>query len=181
MISRYKNIISESVLYVCNHLINKIPSHTIRRFYYKLIMKFDVSRKASILLGVTFDRRANLTIGDYSVINENCRIDTRGKIIIGKSVSISSETVILTADHDVQSKQCKGRLRHTTIHDYVFIGLRAILLPGVTIGEGAVVAAGSVVTKNVAPYKIVGGVPAKEIGDRNTDLEYGYIYQRLLH
>jgi len=53
------------------------------------------------------------------------------------------------------------------IKDYVFIGPRAIILPGVTIGRGAVVAAGAVVTKNVDELSIVGGVPAKEIGQRN--------------
>ena len=52
------------------------------------------------------------------------------------------------------------------IEDYVFIGPRAIILPGVTLGKGAVVAAGAVVTKDVEPFSIVGGVPAKVIGER---------------
>ena len=58
------------------------------------------------------------------------------------------------------------------IEDYAWICSRAIILPNVTIGKGAVVASGAVVTKNVDAYTVVGGIPAKKIADRNTDLEY---------
>lgn len=58
------------------------------------------------------------------------------------------------------------------IDDYAWVSTNAMIMPGVTIGEGAVVAAGAVVTRNVEPYAIVGGVPAKKIGERNKDLDY---------
>ena len=58
------------------------------------------------------------------------------------------------------------------IDDYAWIGSRATVLPGVKIGKGAVVAAGAVVTKDVTPYLVVGGVPARPLGTRSTDLRY---------
>jgi maltose O-acetyltransferase len=112
------------------------------------------------------------------VINANCRLDTRGAINIGNSVSISNEVMILTADHDMDDRSFIGRNRPVVIEDYAWIGSRAILLPGVTIGKGAVVAAGSVVAKDVSPYMVVGGVPAKVIRQRSQDLDYRHDYFR---
>jgi maltose O-acetyltransferase len=65
------------------------------------------------------------------------------------------------------------------IEDYVFVGTRALILPGVTIGRGAFVGAGTVVTKDVAPFAIVAGCPAKQIGSRPANLQYEIRYDRL--
>ena len=81
--------------------------------------------------------------------------------------------MIYNSEHDVQDPSFKAVKSPVIIEDYVFIGPRAIILPGVKIGTGAVVAAGAVVTKNVPERAIVGGVPAKEIGQRQlTDFRY---------
>ncbi|WP_228052460.1 acyltransferase [Nodosilinea sp. LEGE 07298] len=117
-------------------------------------------------------------MGDNSVINQKCCIDNRGRIEIGKNVSISPEVCIITADHDLQNARFVGRIRPVFIDDYVFIGMRALILPGVKIGEGSVVAAGAVVTKDVLPYTIVAGVPAKLISMRKKDLNYTINYKR---
>ncbi len=79
---------------------------------------------------------------------------------------------IWTMEHDPQDPLYRVKGGPVIIEDYVWISCRVVILPGVTIGEGAVVAAGAVVTKDVAPYTIVGGVPAKEIGTRTKDLRY---------
>lgn len=144
-------------------------------------MGFKLGERVSILMGNTFDCKGNLKIGNHCAVNENCRFDTRGGILIGNSVSISSEVLILTAGHDMHSPSFKGYTDKVIVEDFVFIGTRAMILPGVRIGKGAVVAAGAVVSKDVEPYTMVGGVPAKVIGHRKRDLTYTPYYARLLH
>ena len=126
-----------------------------------------------------FDSARNLSIGKSSVINQRCRIDTRGSVTIGSNVSISQEVIILTGDHCSESPDFPFRSRAVVIEDYVWIGTTVMILPGVTIGEGAVVAAGATVHKTVPPYTIVGGVPAKFIKKRPRDLNYKIDYRRL--
>jgi len=176
-----KVFLSELRLYGCNHFINKVPSHTIRLWFYRHVMGFELAEGVAIHLGARFDCTRGLKIGKNSVINENCRLDCRGGINIGSNVSISAETIILTADHDPDSSEFAGRTKPVFIGDYVFIGTRSIILPGVTMERGAVAAAGSIVTKNVSAYAIVAGVPAKFIRERNRMLNYQIFYQRLFH
>ena len=157
--------------YIPNHIINKIPIYSFRNFYYKRMMRIKIGKGSSIHLGV-FLNRNNLTIGKNSTVNRNCYLDNRGELKIGNNVSISPEVHLITASHDTQDagfKYFKGKI---IIDDYVWIGTRAIILPNVKIGKGAVVASGAVVTKNVSEYSIVGGVPAKTIGTRNKFLDY---------
>jgi acetyltransferase-like isoleucine patch superfamily enzyme len=95
---------------------------------------------------------------------------------IGNNVNISSYTLIQTLTHDPQNPDFVCLERPVVIGDYAWIGARAIICPGVTVGEGAVVAAGAVVTKNVPPYTIVGGNPAAYIKDRTRNLRYRTAY-----
>ena len=114
-----------------------------------------------------------------TIINQKCRLDNRGGITIGDRVAIAAEVCILTADHDPKRSDFATRLRSVNIEDYVFIGTRAMILPGVTLGKGSIVAAGAVVTKDVAPFTVVAGVPAKPISNRCSDLNYSVSYPRL--
>lgn len=175
----FKGYISELRLYVCNDWVNRVPSHKIRKWYYRKIMGFIIGNQSSIFMDCTFDCARGISIGDNSVINSRCRLDTRGNITIGKNVSISQEVIILTADHDINSPDFSGRNRAVVINDYVWIGTRAMILPGINIGKGAVVAAGAIVTKNVEPFTLVAGVPAKFVKRRQEDVNYQIIYQRL--
>ena len=179
LINKIKEFLGEGLLYFTNHVINHIPLHFIRLGFYRMCLKFDIGSGSAIFMGTWFDAKNNFKIGNNSVINQKCRLDNRGCITIGENVSISAEVCILTADHDLQSHDFAGRTRPVSIEDYVFIGTRATLLPGVTLGKGSAVAAGAVVTKSVPPYMIVAGVPAKPIGRRPTDLNYQINYKRL--
>jgi acetyltransferase-like isoleucine patch superfamily enzyme len=123
--------------------------------------------------------RGSFTMGDHSVINQRCRLDNRASLVIGNNVSVSSDVCILTADHDLHNPLLDGRKRPVSIGDYAFIGTRALVLPGVTIGKGAAVAAGAVVTKDVPAFAIVAGCPAKQIGTRSEPFEYELDYCRL--
>jgi maltose O-acetyltransferase len=166
------------LLYTCNWIVAAFPSARLRRLFYLYAMKFDLREGSSVLSGVWFDCRGHFTLGRNSVINQRCRIDNRGGLSIGANTSISPEVHIITGDHDPQSPIFAGRARSTSIGDRVFIGSRAVILPGVNIGDGAVVAAGAVVTKSVRPFAIVAGVPAHMIGTRTTQLHYELDYHR---
>ena len=167
----------EGPLFLVNRFITYIPSHAFRLAVYRRLMRFSIGPRSSVLMGTRFDALGNLTITGHSVINQGRRLDTRGGIYIGSYVSISEEVSILTADHDVRDPRFRGRLRPVQIDDFVFVGTRAMILPGVHLGRGAVVAAGAVVTKDVPPLHIVAGCPAKCIGLRPDQFDYHLDYR----
>jgi maltose O-acetyltransferase len=169
----------DGLLFICNHIVSNIPSHIARTAFYRHIMGFEIGKRGCIFSGARFDTRGNFRLGKSSTINERCHLDNRGGLTIGENVSISGETCILTADHDPYDPQFGGRNQPVVVEDYVFIGTRALILPGVTIGRGAVVGAGAVVSRNVAPLSVVAGSPAREIGRRDPNLNYKVDYRRL--
>jgi acetyltransferase-like isoleucine patch superfamily enzyme len=176
-----KVFLSELRLYICNHIVAHIPSNFVRLLFYRCIMGFQLAEGVAIHLGARFDCAKKLKIGTNSVINENCRIDPRGGITIGSNVLIAAESIILTADHEPNTSDFRGRRRAVVIENYVFVGTRALILPGVTLHQGAVVAAGAVVSRDVSTMTIVGGVPARKISMRTSELKYSTKYIRWLH
>lgn len=169
------------LMYVTNHLVARIPSHSFRLAFYRSVLGFKIGRGSSILMGTWFDDSRKLRIGAHSVVNQRCRLDLRGGITIGNNVSISANVTILSADHDVKAPAFSYRERPVVIDDYVFIGTGSTILPGVSIGRGAVVAAGSVVPRSVPPLAIVAGNPAKVVGHRPADaLDYMLDYRPAL-
>lgn len=114
--------------------------------------------------------KASLQIGEYSFIGRGTEIDVSLGVAIGKGALIAPGVFITDHNHSLQRGapmfRQRGEEAPVTIGDDVWIGANAVILCGVTIGEGAVVAAGAVVNRDVAPYAIVGGVPAKPIGQR---------------
>ncbi len=140
-----------------------------------------IGEGSAIHLGASIDTRHGFIMGKNSVINGNCRLDNRGGITIGDNVSISRNVTILTADHDVRDPQFTGRNRGVNVGDYAFVGTGAIILPGVSLGRGSVVAAGSVVTRSVDDFAIVAGNPARKIAERPRQIEYTIAYDRFLH
>jgi len=153
-------------------LTGRVPLHHYRRFVYRLF-GLRIGSGSTIHMGAVFYKAKNIKIGRDTIIGENAVFDGREKIIIGDHVDLASEVMIYNSEHDVHSSDFSAISAPVKINDYVFIGPRAIILPGVTLGKGAVIAAGAVVTKDVSDFKIVAGVPAKEIGERkNTDPHY---------
>lgn len=112
------------------------------------------------------------SIGSNTSIARHVRLDSRGGLTIGDHVNISEEAAIWTAEHDIQSPDFCMTRAPVVIGNYVWVCFRSIILPGVSVGEGAVVASGAVVTKNVPPFSVVAGVPAKVIGSRSKALSY---------
>lgn len=143
-----------------------VPSHHFRRFCYR-ISGMKIGKGSTIHMGAVFYKINNISLGRDTIIGENAVLDGRAKLEIGDHVDIASEVMIYNAQHDTNDPDFKAIEEPVKIDDYVFIGPRAIVLPGVTINKGAVIAAGAVITKDVEAFKVVGGVPAKEIGDRD--------------
>lgn len=154
------------------HFVGYIPSHHIRRFFYR-IAGVKIGNGSTIHMGARFYDTGNIVVGSDSIIGEGVVLDGRDKLVIGNHVDIASEVMIYNAEHDINDEYFSPKTEPVLIEDYVFIGPRAIILPGVKIGKGAIVGAGAVVTKDVEEYSIVGGVPAKVIGERRArDLKY---------
>lgn len=159
--------------------ISHFPSHHFRNFILKYFFGLKKHKKAVLYSGFVIRSPKNISIGEGTVVGYNCDLDGRRGLEIGKNVNISSDVMLYTLQHDYQDKGFAAVGDKVIIGDYAWISARAIILPGVIVGEGAVVAAGAVVTKTVEPYSIVGGIPAKKIGERNKDLSYNPAEYRL--
>lgn len=146
-------------------LVGNIPLHSVRWFFYRL-SGLRVPWNSHIHMWARFYKPTGITIGEDTIIGDNVFLDGRAPIKIGDHVDIASQVLIYTSEHNISSEDFHAIDAPVEVGDYVFIGPRAVILPGVKIGKGAVVAAGAVVTKNVEEFTIVGGVPAKVIGER---------------
>lgn len=157
--------------------VGLIPSHTIRDFIYKNIFNVKLGKKAIIYYGAEIRNHNNLFIGKGSIIGDRAILDARNGIYIGENVNFSTCVSIWTQQHDHRNPdfKCTGADDFkVVIGNRVWIGPNVIILHSVTIGEGAVVGAGSVVTKDIPPFTVVGGIPAKEINKRPSTLKYEF-------
>lgn len=161
-------------LFFINSIILNIPWQYLRMFLFKLFsFNKTVSYKINILRKVRFLNPLTISFGKRIRINRGCLLDGRGaKIIIGNNVDIAVDVIIWTLSHDPSSPFHSTYAKNVIIDDYVWIGARSIIMPGVSIGKGAIIAAGSIVTKDVPSMAIVGGNPAKIIKKRNNILQY---------
>lgn len=159
------------------HKTKNIPSHRIRNYIYKNILSVTMQPNTVIYFNTEIRASWNLIIGYGSIIGDSCILDARNGITIGNNVNISSEVRIWTEQHDYQDPMfnCNSTPDFKVIiKDYAWIGSNVIILPKVTIGKGAVIAAGSVVTKSVPDFTLVAGIPAQKIGTRNNNLQYQF-------
>ncbi len=116
---------------------------------------------------IDVDRDCKLIIGDNCRIN-GVNISVQSKVVIGNNCRIAPHTIIMDSDHhDIANRIEHGKTKPIIIKDDVWVATRSMILKGVTIGKGAVVASGSVVTKDVPAYSVVAGVPAKVIKSIN--------------
>lgn len=157
--------------------IGLIPSHRIRNFIFRHVYHVDMAENAIIYWGSEMRAPYRLSVGRGSIIGDKSLLDARNGIIIGNNVNFSSNVTIYTEQHDHRDPMFRCNSNETfrvKIDDRAWIGPNTIILHSVHIGEGAVIAAGAVVTKDVEPYTIVAGIPAKKVGDRNRELKYEF-------
>lgn len=156
--------------------VGLIPSVHLRKWIYKGL---GAHIEKNVILHFRTEVRYPhlLHIGKGSIIGDNAILDARSGLTIGENVNLSSNVSIYTLQHDHRDPlfQCDlNRKMSVEIGNRVWLGSNVIVLPGVTIGEGAVCCAGCVVAKDVPPFAIVAGIPAKVIGERNHDLRYKF-------
>lgn len=185
-------------------LAGSIPSHRIRLFLYRFLFRIKIGKQSHIHWLARFNNPSGIEIGDNCVIGNDAFLDGRFQrekitgqkgnsssylneflnpsyrpLKIGNNVSIAGEVRIYTMEHDINDPDFKEIGAPVTIDDYVVIGTRVTILPGVHIGKGAVIASGAVVVKDVPEFTVVGGVPAVFIKERNRDLRYKLNFARL--
>lgn len=159
-------------------VVGFIPSHGLRNFFYRRYCGLSLGCHSSIHWRARFFCPGNIRIADNCIVGNDCFLDGRRGITLKKNVNIGGWVHIYTAQHDMQDPLFGETGGPVVLEEYVSVGSRATILPGVTVGKGAVVAAGAVVTKNVSPYTIVGGVPAKPLKKRTRDLRYTLHYAK---
>jgi acetyltransferase-like isoleucine patch superfamily enzyme len=154
--------------------VGRIPSFRIRRFFYKYVFCMQITKKTIIYGGCEIRSPWNIK-ADNCVISNNCLLDGRYGITIGNNVVFGVGVHIWTAEHSVNDPYFEvlpSNCQPVNIHNRAWICSDTTILPGVTIGEGAVIASRACLTKNAEAFGVYGGVPAKKIGDRNTGLLY---------
>jgi putative colanic acid biosynthesis acetyltransferase WcaF len=165
-------------VWVLNHIVNRVPFVAVRIWCYGALgVRLEDPSTTGVMLRTEVWAPDELEIGANTVIGRYCLLDGRGGLRIGRNVNVSSYVLFIPGKHEVDSPTFAGASAPIVIEDHAWIATRATILDGVTVGEGAVVAAGAVVTKDVAPYTIVGGVPAVKIGDRARDIQYAIKYR----
>ncbi|MDP3918176.1 MAG: acyltransferase [Candidatus Woesebacteria bacterium] len=148
--------------------IGHVPSHTIRNIKYGFF-GIKIGKGSTFHMWANFYDPKNIKIGEDTIIGDHAFLDGRDKLTIGSHTDIASSVMIYNSEHDLEKEDFSAITAPVEIGDYVFIGPRVTIMPGVKIGKGAVVAGGAVVTKDVDPFTIVGGVPAKLIGERKNN------------
>jgi len=167
IITRIQTICLEFWLMILR-FVGFIPLHFVRKIFY-LASSVDMPWDSTIHIGANFFKPSNITIGHDTIIGDHCFMDGRAPLKIGNHVGIASQVLIYNDEHDINSPDYGNSFGPVEIGDYVFIGPRAIILPNIKIGKGAIVAAGAIVTKDIPEFEIWGGVPAKKISDRKID------------
>ena len=153
------------------NLAHRCLPFALRPLLYRLC-RFDIARSATLQGGVRFFHVGRLKIGEGTLVNRGVYLDNRAGLTIGKNVSIAHDVRIYTLGHDIDDAAFAPRGKPVGIGNYAVLFAGAMVMPGVQLGEGAVVMAGSVVTKSVAARRIVGGNPAQDLGERTGELTY---------
>lgn len=156
---------------VFNLLITQLPGHWLRLGWLRALGA-RLGRGVCVFRGTTVIGAEQLVLGDRVQVGFRVVLDARGGLTVAEDVLISSDTQLLTANHNLSSDDFERQVAPIVIGDHAWVATRAIVLAGVTLGRGAVVSAGGVASRDVPPRAIVGGVPARPLGERSGGLDY---------
>ena len=150
---------------------NKWIPNPLRKYYLRCY-GIKIGKKSCIHRGCKFFHVGKISIGHHSTINFGCYLDNRRGIEIGNNVGIAHNTKIYTLGHNINSPKFETKGAPVVIEDDAFVFSNSLIMPGVTIHKGSVVLAGSVVTKDVPAWSVVGGNPARVIRERSKRVDY---------
>jgi len=156
--------------------ISTFPSNHVRKWFYKGLGA-KIGKNVVFHFKTEIRGHNRLKIGNGSIIGDNVILDARSGLELGENVNISSNVSIYTLQHDHRDPNfaCPtDKKLNVIIKNRVWVGSNVIVLPGVTISEGSVCCAGCVVTKDIEPYTVVAGIPAKKVGERPQNLIYEF-------
>jgi acetyltransferase-like isoleucine patch superfamily enzyme len=154
------------ILLIFATLTGYVPLSIVRIVLYRAVFGVDIPKDSVIFGRCRFKDPSNVHVGHNTIIGGDVFLDGRHGLYIGDNVSIGQQVLIFTREHDINSPTFEGVGGPVVIEDRAFLGSRVTILPEVRIGTGAVVASGAVVVKDVEPWTLVGGVPAKFIKRR---------------
>lgn len=146
--------------------------HRVKRYFWFLRARKGLEHfSEKPFIGGTTIFNGKVSLGFNTNFN-GCKVIGKGALIVGDNFHSGGELIIITSNHRFRNATRlpydeKHEEKNVIIHDNVWIGERVTILPGVEIGEGAIVQAGAVLTKSIPPYAIVGGNPAKEFSSRD--------------
>lgn len=164
-----------SLIQLLLRIIPYLPSKHLKKYFLKMAGT-RMSKNVKFIGRFTIRNHKGLTIKDGVSIGPGVLLDARSSLTICENAVIAYEAIIWTYNHDYNDVYFCGKGAPVTIGPFAWICSRAIILPGITIGEGAVVASGAIVTKDVPSYAVVAGIPAKIVGYRDKkEWKYGYV------
>lgn len=167
------NVINNKIKWwLTNTFISNFPSSRVRKKWLKHC-GMHINGDIKVFEGFHIRNPKGITIENGVSIGPKVLLDGREGLHIGKSAVIAYEAIIWTLNHDYNDIHFCGKGAPVEIGEYAWICSRSIILPGIKVGKGAVVASGAIVTKDVPDWAIVGGIPAKVIGYREQK-EYSY-------
>lgn len=171
----YRDVLKwkRSMEWLSMSIISQIPSRHIRLFLLRR-KGATIAKNVSIWRGVEIRNPKGLVIEEGCAIGPGVTLDARKGLVIGKNVTIAKDAIIWTLHHDMNSPDFHTIGARTIIEDFAWICSRSILIPGVHVGRGAVIASGAVLTKDADNLSIMGGVPATKIGERQ-DVSFSYV------
>lgn len=153
------------------NLLHRCLPFALRPLLYRAC-GYRIARDATLQGGVRFFHIGRLQVGAGSLVNRGVYLDNRGGLTIGAQVSIAHDARIYTLGHDIHDPDFAAKAKPVRIDDHAVLFAGAMIMPGVHLGRGSVVMAGAVVTKDVPPLAVVGGNPARVIGQRGIDPAY---------
>lgn len=161
-----------------NSILSEFPSKRIRYYGLKML-NMKIAKNVRFYQGFHIRAPHLITIDDHVTIGPKCLLDGRKGLHICHHAVIAYDAIIWTLNHNYNDIHFCTWGGEVVIGPYAWICSRSIILPGIKIGEGAIVASGAIVTKDVPPYTIVAGIPARIIGKRERkNYEYGYIKKK---
>ena len=172
---KLKQLLNGYIMYSVSRL-GRVPSQKYRIFMLKHVYQMHIEKNVVIYGDFMIRAPWNISIGAGTVIGDACSLDGRNGIVIGKNVNMSTAVYIYTEQHDIndpwfESRNSGGKV---IVANRAWLSSRTTVLPKVVVGEGAVLASGGLAVKNLEPYGVYGGVPAKKIGTRNQNLKYEF-------